>query len=221
MGHPTMMFILQQPSRQSCCYSGDLSEVLPIAKSTLSQHLQELKDAGLIQGQIEAPKIKYCLNRKNWDEARLLMKHIFDLENRAVMKTNTLGFIGGGRITKIFLQAFKNKNTLFETTAVYDHNPETSRRLQKQFPGIELFGLEEISALNVVMIALHPPVILETLEKMQPAVTDETTIISLAPKITLEKISDKMGITSRIVRMIPNATSIINEGYNPVCFSLG
>ena len=79
MGHPTRMYILQLLSRQSCCYSGDLTEVLPIAKSTLSQHLQELKDAGLIQGQTEAPKIKYCLNRKNWDEARSLMKEIFKL----------------------------------------------------------------------------------------------------------------------------------------------
>ena len=79
MGHPTRMFILQLLSRQSCCYSGDLTEVLPIAKSTLSQHLQELKDAGLIQGQIEAPKIKYCLNRENWNEAKLLMRKIFEI----------------------------------------------------------------------------------------------------------------------------------------------
>ena len=79
MGHPTRMFILELLSRQSCCYSGDLSEVLPIAKSTLSQHLQELKDAGLIKGQIEAPKIKYCLNRDNWQEAKSLIKKIFDL----------------------------------------------------------------------------------------------------------------------------------------------
>jgi DNA-binding HxlR family transcriptional regulator len=46
--------------------------VLPIAKSTLSQHLKELKEAGLIQGEIEAPKIKYCLNRKNWEETKTL-----------------------------------------------------------------------------------------------------------------------------------------------------
>jgi DNA-binding transcriptional ArsR family regulator len=79
MGHPTRMFILELLSRQSCCYSGDLTEVLPIAKSTLSQHLKELKDAGLIQGEIEAPKIKYCMNQKNWNEATTLMKTMFDL----------------------------------------------------------------------------------------------------------------------------------------------
>ena len=63
LGHPIRMYILELLSKQSCCYSGDLSEVLPIAKSTLSQHLKELKKAGLIQGETEPPKIKYCLNR--------------------------------------------------------------------------------------------------------------------------------------------------------------
>ena len=70
MGHPIRLYVLDLLSKQSCCYSGDLTEVLPIAKSTLSQHLKELKDAGLIQGEIEAPKIKYCLNQENWKVAQ-------------------------------------------------------------------------------------------------------------------------------------------------------
>lgn len=74
MGHPVRMYVLELLSKQSCCYSGDLTEVLPIAKSTLSQHLKELRDAGLIQGEIEAPKIKYCLNKDNWEEAKNLFK---------------------------------------------------------------------------------------------------------------------------------------------------
>lgn len=72
MGHPIRVYVLELLSKQACCYSGDLSEVLPIAKSTLSQHLKELKDAGLIQGETEAPRIKYCINRENWDEAKAL-----------------------------------------------------------------------------------------------------------------------------------------------------
>jgi DNA-binding transcriptional ArsR family regulator len=79
MAHPVRMYVLELLSKQSCCYSGDLTEVLPIAKSTLSQHLKELKDAGLIQGEIESPKIKYCLNKTNWEEAKLLFKKRFDL----------------------------------------------------------------------------------------------------------------------------------------------
>ena len=74
MGHPIRLYILELLSKQACCYSGDLSEVLPIAKSTLSQHLKELKNAGLIQGQIEQPKIKYCLCNENWELAQKLFK---------------------------------------------------------------------------------------------------------------------------------------------------
>ena len=77
MGHPIRVYILEILSKQSCCYSGDLSDVLPIAKSTLSQHLKELKDAGLIQGEIEAPKIRYCLNQERWNEASNFYKRIF------------------------------------------------------------------------------------------------------------------------------------------------
>lgn len=79
LGHPVRMYVLELLSEQSCCYSGDLSEELPIAKSTLSQHLKELKSAGLIQGEIEAPKIKYCLNRTNWAEARELFSQFLKL----------------------------------------------------------------------------------------------------------------------------------------------
>ena len=79
MGHPVRMYILELLASQSCCYSGDLSEILPIAKSTLSQHLKELKDAGLIQGTIERPKIKYCLNQDNWKHARELFGKFLEL----------------------------------------------------------------------------------------------------------------------------------------------
>jgi len=79
MGHPIRMYVLNLLSSQSCCYSGNLSDELPIAKSTLSQHLKELKDAGLIQGEIEAPRIKYCINKKNWEEAQLLFKEFMGI----------------------------------------------------------------------------------------------------------------------------------------------
>lgn len=77
LGHPIRVYVLETLASQTCCYSGDLSEILPVAKSTLSQHLKELKEAGLIQGEIEAPKIKYCLNRENWAEAQILFKEFF------------------------------------------------------------------------------------------------------------------------------------------------
>ena len=76
MGHPVRIAILQLLNAQSCCYHGDMAEELPIAKSTLSQHLNELKDAGLIQGDITPPSTKYCINRENWKLAKLLLNKV-------------------------------------------------------------------------------------------------------------------------------------------------
>jgi len=76
LGHPVRVYIMELLASQSCCFSGDLAEELPIARSTLSQHLKELKDSGLIQGTIEAPKIRYCINRENWAEAKGLFNNL-------------------------------------------------------------------------------------------------------------------------------------------------
>lgn len=72
MGHPARIAILQFLAAQDTCYFGDIHEELPIAKATVSQHLKELKEAGLIQGEVEAPKVRYCINRDNWALAREL-----------------------------------------------------------------------------------------------------------------------------------------------------
>ncbi|MBC8052209.1 MAG: winged helix-turn-helix transcriptional regulator [Sphingobacteriaceae bacterium] len=76
MGHPVRIAILQLLDSRACCYHGDMAEELPIAKSTLSQHLNELKDAGLIQGNITPPTVKYCINRTNWILARKLLNDL-------------------------------------------------------------------------------------------------------------------------------------------------
>ncbi len=74
LSHPARVYILKKLSgMHSCCYSGDLVAEIPIGRSTLSQHLKELKYAGLIQGEIEAPYIKYCLDRANWEK----LQHAF------------------------------------------------------------------------------------------------------------------------------------------------
>ena len=77
LGHPTRIAILNFLARQESCYFGDIHDELPIAKATVSQHLKELKDAGLIQGEIETPKVKYCINRESWEIARQLFAQFF------------------------------------------------------------------------------------------------------------------------------------------------
>ena len=78
MGHPARISILKLLSSQNSCYCGDIVKELPIAQATVSQHLKELKDSGLIQGTIEPPKVCYCIDKDNWKKARKMFKKFFD-----------------------------------------------------------------------------------------------------------------------------------------------
>lgn len=78
LAHPTRIAILKYLDNQSCCFTGDLVEVFPLAQSTISQHLKELKNAGLIQGELKPPKIKYCINQENWKKAKQVFADFFD-----------------------------------------------------------------------------------------------------------------------------------------------
>lgn len=77
LGHPVRIAILQMLATQECCYHGDMSEIIPVAKSTLSQHLKELREAGLVQGTITVPTVKYCINLENWLIAKALFGGFF------------------------------------------------------------------------------------------------------------------------------------------------
>ena len=134
------------------------------------------------------------------------------------MKTKTLGFIGGGRITRIILQAFKNKNAEFDSIIVFDPDKKTTDALKEQYSEIVIAGSPETAAKqDIVFLAIHPPILMETLDKIKDVVNDESVLISLAPKITLEKMAQVIP-ASMLIRMIPNASSYINKGYNPVTF---
>lgn len=90
MGHPARIAILQLLASQECCFFGDIHEELPIAKATVSQHLKELKEAGLIQGEIETPKVKYCINKENWETAKrclqIFLANLYARKRAAVSK---------------------------------------------------------------------------------------------------------------------------------------
>lgn len=77
LAHPARIQIILFLSKQDECYFGKIHEELPIAKATVSQHLQILKEAGLIRGVIEAPKVRYCIHRENWNFAREVFADFF------------------------------------------------------------------------------------------------------------------------------------------------
>ena len=79
MSHPVRLYILKKLSKMdACCYSGEIAEDLQIGRSGLSQHLKELKHAGLINGHIKKPFIKYCINKENWAVAKKLFNALLN-----------------------------------------------------------------------------------------------------------------------------------------------
>ena len=78
LAHPARVAIIEHLLKTKGCICGDLVDVLPLAQSTVSQHLKELKDAGIIYGEIEGPRINYCINPKTWKDAMSLLGNIMD-----------------------------------------------------------------------------------------------------------------------------------------------
>jgi len=135
------------------------------------------------------------------------------------MQSKSLGFIGGGRITRIFLKGLSNKKAVPENVKVFEPNAETLKALQTEFPKVNAAeSAADAAKQELVFIAVHPPVVLETLQAIKESVKTGTIVISLAPKITLEKMVSVLP-TQQLARMIPNATSFINDGFNPITFS--
>ena len=80
LGHPARIAILKQLANMNCCFCGDIVEELPLAQATVSQHLKELKESGLIHGNIESPKVRYCIDTANWNKAKKLILEFLTLK---------------------------------------------------------------------------------------------------------------------------------------------
>jgi ArsR family transcriptional regulator, arsenate/arsenite/antimonite-responsive transcriptional repressor len=80
LAHPVRIKILKLLAREACCFTGELTELIPMAQSTISQHLKALLEAGLIQGEINPPKVRYCINREQWIKAQELFGTFFGEE---------------------------------------------------------------------------------------------------------------------------------------------
>lgn len=78
LGHPARIAILQFLVEKKSCICGDIVEELPLSQSTVSQHLNELKKAGLIKGDIDGPSVCYCIDEKAWSKARKMIGNLFD-----------------------------------------------------------------------------------------------------------------------------------------------
>lgn len=77
-GHPARVAILQHLFKINTCICGDLVEEIGLAQPTISQHLKELKNLGLIQGNVEGTSVCYCIHSENWASMKMLLKEFLD-----------------------------------------------------------------------------------------------------------------------------------------------
>ncbi|HEY0059612.1 MAG TPA: metalloregulator ArsR/SmtB family transcription factor [Flavisolibacter sp.] len=78
LAHPARIAILNFLAKRNTCVCGDIVDELPLSQSTVSQHLKELKEAGLIRGEIDGTKVCYCIDEKAWKAAQASLNGIFD-----------------------------------------------------------------------------------------------------------------------------------------------
>ena len=140
-----------------------------------------------------------------------------NLKNK-IMKT--ISFIGGGRITNIFLQAFQNVNVKFDKIVVFDINETTLINLKNKFSQVAVTGnIEDAVNSELIILAIHPPVTMETLEEIKGKLSADSMLLSLVPKFTIQKTTALLGGFKNVARMNPSASTIVNKGVNPVAFS--
>ena len=78
LGHPARIAILKLLIKKQSCICSDIVDELPLSQSTVSQHLKELKEAGIIKGDIEGKSICYCIDEKKWSEAKIILTDLFE-----------------------------------------------------------------------------------------------------------------------------------------------
>jgi pyrroline-5-carboxylate reductase len=131
---------------------------------------------------------------------------------------DSIGFIGAGRVAHIMLGGWKKAGTKLPPISVYDASAEALAALTAAFPQVRAASLEEVAAQALVFAAVHPPVMGATLATVAPRLRADALFVSLAPKVRLPALEEKLGGFSRVARMNPNAPSIVGAGFNPVAF---
>jgi pyrroline-5-carboxylate reductase len=136
------------------------------------------------------------------------------------MSTQTIGFVGGGRITRVFLGGWRRANALPANVVVSDCNTDTLTTLKTRFPGVQTTGDGQAAAAqDIVFLAVHPPVMAQVATGLKGSLKPGAMVVSLAPKFTLAKLTALLGGFTRLARVIPNAPSVVNFGFNPLAFA--
>ncbi len=136
------------------------------------------------------------------------------------MEGRQIGFVGGGRITAILIQSMRDAKQPIGGILVSDSDESVRRSLAKRFPEVEVTDDNRRPAQrDVVFLSLHPPVLKQVAATLAHGLPAQSLVVSLAPVLTLSRLDALLGGFERLVRMIPNAPSLVHDGYNPVCFA--
>ena len=139
------------------------------------------------------------------------------------MTTGSVGFVGGGRIARIMLEAWRRAGEMPERVVVGDPNAVTLAALKTQFPSIEICVGDNCPAArqSIVFLGLHPAAFGDAVPGLAAELKPDAIVVSLAPKVTMGRLSGLLGGFDRIARAIPNAPSIVGSGFNPIAFGAG
>ena len=88
LAHPARVAIIQYLLQSNTCCNGHLVDELGLAQATISQHLKELKNSGIIQGTIEGVSVNYCINPRRWEEIKGIFNVLFDGYQRPTIGTD-------------------------------------------------------------------------------------------------------------------------------------
>jgi pyrroline-5-carboxylate reductase len=139
------------------------------------------------------------------------------------MSSRSVGFVGGGRVVRILLGGLERAGKSPVRCVVGDTDRDVLDAMKSRFPGIEVVAgdVAEPARQDVVFGALHPPAMKEALPIIGKQLRPEAIFVSLAPVIRIQALRKALGGFERVVRMIPNAASIVGSGFNPVAFATG
>jgi pyrroline-5-carboxylate reductase len=136
-----------------------------------------------------------------------------------IMTPKSIGFIGGGRVARIFLEGWQRAKAMPHRIVVSDCNEDTLAKLKARFPNIETTPGHSAAAQDIVFLAVHPPVMAEVAAAIKGSLKPSAVVVSLAPKFTMGKLTELLGGVDRLARVIPNAPSVMNLGFNPGAFA--
>lgn len=133
----------------------------------------------------------------------------------------SLGFIGGGKTTKILLKGLDNSKVKFKRIIVTDSNPVVFDRLKNDFPFIHSDSAAVAARQDIVFLSLEQNMLMDTLGLINNDFRDNGIVISTVPNINFAKLAIRLPNANRIARILPVSATYINEAFTPVSFSPG